>query len=197
MLKRFRSWHSGLSTIGKVILWSLTAVLTGSVIASASSKPPEATPPNTSITQQAKTESVITNKTVEETEVIAFSKTNINDSSLIAGTTKVQTQGVNGVKTLTYKVTYENNKQANKELIKEVVSIPPVDEVTVIGTKAATVATAPASTSSCDPNYTPCIPYVSGNGLNCGDIKVMVRVIGTDHNKFDADNDGYGCETYR
>jgi micrococcal nuclease len=55
----------------------------------------------------------------------------------------------------------------------------------------------PAPTSNCDPNYTPCIPYIAGNTLNCPDIQVMVRVIGVDHNKFDANGDGYGCESYQ
>jgi micrococcal nuclease len=50
--------------------------------------------------------------------------------------------------------------------------------------------------STCDPNYNPCIPYVEGDGLNCADIKKKVQVIGVDHNKFDRNNDGYGCESY-
>jgi hypothetical protein len=59
---------------------------------------------------------------------------------------------------------------------------------------AANVA---AQQSNCDPNYSPCIKYVSGNGLNCPDIGVRVQVIGVDHNRFDGDGDGWGCEKYR
>lgn len=62
---------------------------------------------------------------------------------------------------------------------------------------APTPAPSTSTNSNCDPNYTPCIKYVPGNTLNCDDIGIMVRVIGDDHNKFDANHDGYGCESYR
>jgi hypothetical protein len=51
-----------------------------------------------------------------------------------------------------------------------------------------------AEAQNCDPNYLPCIPNTTGNALNCSDIDVTVRVIGIDHNKFDQDGDGIGCE---
>ena len=56
-------------------------------------------------------------------------------------------------------------------------------------------ATAAPSASSCDPNYTPCVPKVSYD-LDCGDIGFSVRVIGTDTHRFDRDGNGYGCESY-
>lgn len=43
-------------------------------------------------------------------------------------------------------------------------------------------------------NYSPCVPDRGNNGLNCDDISFSVRVIGRDHNRFDDDNDGIGCE---
>jgi hypothetical protein len=55
--------------------------------------------------------------------------------------------------------------------------------------------TTPSTTNSnCDPNYTPCVPNVSGD-LDCGDISFSVQVIGTDRHRFDRDGDGYGCES--
>ena len=56
-------------------------------------------------------------------------------------------------------------------------------------------ATAAPSASSCDPNYTPCVPKASYD-LDCGDIGFSVRVIGTDTHRFDRDGNGYGCESY-
>jgi micrococcal nuclease len=50
------------------------------------------------------------------------------------------------------------------------------------------------SGSNCNPNYTPCIPNVSYD-LDCGDLSVSVRVIGTDVYRLDRDGDGYGCES--
>jgi len=47
----------------------------------------------------------------------------------------------------------------------------------------------------CDPNYLPCIPIAEK--LNCGDIKVAVRVIGTDIHSLDRDKNGIGCESYQ
>jgi hypothetical protein len=47
----------------------------------------------------------------------------------------------------------------------------------------------------CDPNYLPCIPIAEK--LNCGDIKIAVRVVGTDIHSLDRDKNGTGCETYR
>jgi hypothetical protein len=50
--------------------------------------------------------------------------------------------------------------------------------------------------SGCDPNYEgACVPIVPYD-LNCADIGAMVTVVGDDPNRFDADGDGYGCESY-
>ncbi len=54
-------------------------------------------------------------------------------------------------------------------------------------------STAPTN-GNCDPNYSPCVPSVSYD-LDCGDISFSVKVIGTDHHRFDRDGDGYGCES--
>lgn len=51
------------------------------------------------------------------------------------------------------------------------------------------------ATSSCDPNYDPCVPDVPYD-LDCGDIGHRVRVIGGDPHGFDREGDGIGCESY-
>lgn len=48
--------------------------------------------------------------------------------------------------------------------------------------------------SGCDPNYTPCVPNVTYD-LDCGDISFSVRVVGSDHHRFDREGDGHGCES--
>jgi hypothetical protein len=54
----------------------------------------------------------------------------------------------------------------------------------------------PPANGGCDPNYKgACVPIV-GYDLNCADIGAMVQVVGSDPNRFDADGDGYGCESY-
>ena len=48
---------------------------------------------------------VVEQRTVTETVEIPFAEQTMQDSTLAKGTTKVRTQGVAGVKTLTYQVT--------------------------------------------------------------------------------------------
>ncbi|QHN42656.1 hypothetical protein GII36_02180 [Candidatus Mycosynbacter amalyticus] len=52
-----------------------------------------------------------------------------------------------------------------------------------------------SDTPECDPDYSPCVPVVSGD-LNCADIGQTVRIVGTDHYHLDNDSDGYGCDSY-
>ena len=51
-----------------------------------------------------------------------------------------------------------------------------------------------STNTNCDPNYSPCVPYLGENALNCPDINFSVTVTGRDHNRFDGDGDGTGCE---
>lgn len=47
----------------------------------------------------------------------------------------------------------------------------------------------------CDPNYKgTCVPIVDYD-LDCGDISGSVEVVGEDKHGFDADGDGFGCES--
>ncbi len=48
-------------------------------------------------------------------------------------------------------------------------------------------------TPRCDPNYSGCVPD-RGYDVNCPQVGHPVRVIGTDVDGLDADNDGIGCE---
>ncbi len=66
-------------------------------------------------------------------------------------------------------------------------------------TAAPTTTEAPPTTArDCHPNYTPCIPFFPGDALNCGDIRIQVRIVGgADPYRLDGnDNDGWGCESY-
>ena len=55
-----------------------------------------------------------------------------------------------------------------------------------------------AGSSDCHPAYSPCLPNLPGDALNCGDLTaaqkpVRVLVIGTDPYRLDRDGDGRGC----
>ncbi len=54
-------------------------------------------------------------------------------------------------------------------------------------------------TGGCHPAYRPCIPYHSGDALNCGDLSrdqrpVHVLDVGNDPYRLDRDGDGIGCQ---
>lgn len=62
------------------------------------------------------------------------------------------------------------------------------------GTPTTTVATP----TGCHPAYSPCLPNLPGNALNCGDLSrdqkpVTVLVPGEDPYRLDGDGDGRGC----
>jgi endonuclease YncB( thermonuclease family) len=63
------------------------------------------------------------------------------------------------------------------------------------GTVNATRTTPTKSSSSCNPNYTPCVPN-SPTDLNCADVGHAVQVVGSDPYNLDGDGDGSGCESY-
>jgi resuscitation-promoting factor RpfB len=69
------------------------------------------------------------------TTSIPFTATTRNDSSILVGTKVVTQQGKNGTLESTYQLTYTDGVQTAKALIDERVSVPPVSQVTSIGTK--------------------------------------------------------------
>jgi hypothetical protein len=98
-------------------------------------------------------------RTQTETKSIPFQSTTQNDSSLASGTTKVTTAGVNGVETITYKVTYTNGVQTSKVQSSDVVTTPPVTKITSIGTYVAPVLNCPNGTYVNSAGNTVCSPY--------------------------------------
>lgn len=195
MIKRTKTWYSGLSKIGKITVWAITAVIFGSMAAGAS--PAQN---NASTITQPKPQVVTAKeekKVIKEEFDVPFEKVITEDSSMSEGTTKVTIKGVNGVKTLTYEVTIIDGKEVSKRQISEEITKEPINEITVKGTKVAQVnqSKPQRNSSNCDPNYTPCVPNVSYD-LDCPDIGFGVQVIGSDPHRFDRDGDGYGCEAY-
>ena len=135
------------------------------------------TTPKTTTLQTANTNAVIapavsqtntptvTTKTVTTTQPVAFTTTTEQDSSLAKGTNQIKVQGVNGVETQVYKVTYENGQETDRTLVSTTVTTPPVNEVIEDGTYVAPAPkpAAPAPT----PSPTPASCYPLTNGGNC------------------------------
>jgi len=107
---------------------------------------------------------VVTTKTTTETQIIPFDSTTVTDSSLPKGQTKITTTGVNGVLTLTYKLTYTDDKQTDKELIGQVTTTQPVTQVTTVGAYVAPAQpVCPNGTYVNSYGNTVCSPYASSS----------------------------------
>lgn len=140
---------------------------------------------SSSQTTQTKNPSVTT-KQETQTQPVAFTTTNENDSSLAEGQTKVTQTGVNGTETLTYSVTYTNGKQTNKTLVSTKITTQPVNQVIEVGTYVApTPQPAPAPSPSPSPS-TSCYPLT--NGGNCYEPGEYCR--STDHGATGVAGDG-------
>jgi hypothetical protein len=94
--------------------------------------------------------------------------------------------------------------KTGKRLLHEVISTPPIDQVTAIGTAAEPKSESepePEPEPKCDPNYSgACVPIASdvdcagGSGNGPAYVRGPVRVVGTDIYDLDRDSDGIGCE---
>lgn len=68
---------------------------------------------------------------------VPFETTTIEDSTLPKGETKITREGVNGKRTITYRVTYVDEKETGRTIISDVVTQEPVSKIVVVGTKEA------------------------------------------------------------
>lgn len=181
-----KAWLLGLS-VGKKIALAVGSFLAVSTIAGAIAATP--TPPIANVESK---KPVVVIKDEKKTEPVKFKTESKEDPSLNKGETTVTREGVNGERTLNYKVTYTDGVETDRELISETLTKEPINKVVFKGTYVAPKP-APAPPSNCDPNYTPCVPKVSYD-LDCPDVGFTVSVIGSDVHRFDRDGDGYGCE---
>jgi hypothetical protein len=180
-------WFAGLSLLARAGIVS-GALLTGGAVASQVTKSDLPSPPCTPATSYS-TEQV----PVPRNEIT------MNSSKIEKGKKVIQAKGADGIKTITWKNTYYSPSGCHdNERTKSKVEITkkPIDKIIILGTKASTPPPAPPPpTPNCDPNYSPCVPNVSYD-LDCADIGFSVIVKGYDKHGFDADGDGYGCESY-
>lgn len=180
------TWFKDLSKVGKTAV-----IIVGLTAAGAAASPNTPTPSSTADHPKVEAaQSVVTTENVTATEEIPYQNVNQDDSSLPKGTTKVTTLGVNGTKTLIYRVTKQDGVETKRELVSSLVTAEPVNQISSVGTYEAPK---PETRSDCNPNYSPCIPN-SPYDLDCADIGFTVRVIGYDVYRLDRDKDGYGCE---
>ena len=68
---------------------------------------------------------------------VPYERTRQDSGSLAAGTTKIQTAGVNGFGTQTWHIVFVDGVEESRTLVEEVVTTAPVNEVVLVGTKQA------------------------------------------------------------
>ena len=68
-------------------------------------------------------------------EKIPFEIKKVKDSNLPLGEEKIKQEGKEGIKEITYKVTYVDGKETTREKIKEEVTKEPIDKIILVGTK--------------------------------------------------------------
>ena len=73
-------------------------------------------------------------KTIEESENIPFSTSTQNEVNMLRGVSEIIQNGENGVKTITYKVTYDaKGKEISREKISEKIIKQPTNQITKVG----------------------------------------------------------------
>jgi len=153
-------WFKALSLARKVVYGVLALGTLG--VVSAAGTPVQPTPiapakPSSSNTAVKSDEVEV--KTETTTQAVPFQSTTQNDSSLASGTSVVATPGVNGVETITYKVTYTNGAETAREKSSDVITTQPVAQVTKIGTYVAPAQNCPNGTYVNTAGNTVCSPY--------------------------------------
>jgi len=191
MSSKIDTWFKNLSNVGRIATVSaVSAFALGGIVAVSAMT----TPPSSNESSQAETKKetsapapVVTTATETETQPILFEKQSIESNSLAKGVSRVQTAGVDGVKTITHNITFTDGVETGR-VSSEANTSNPITEVTLVGIYVEPVA-------SCDSNYSGCVP-ISSYDLDCSDIGTSVTVLGYDSHGFDRDGDGYGCESY-
>jgi len=78
-------------------------------------------------------------KEEQKTEEIPYEIKEIEDPTIDKGEKVIGQAGVAGEKTITYEVTYVNGEEVDREVVSEVVTVEPVDEIIRVGTKVTEV----------------------------------------------------------
>jgi hypothetical protein len=198
MAKKWNDYTKREKAIG--IIGAFCGVFVISSMANSASNPSSNSTTGTTPTTQQSQVQPTTTKEISENIVIPFEKTRTESSQYEKGSTQITTAGVNGEKTVTYRVSLTNGTESSREIINEIIIKEPVTEVTSIGTYVKPAA-AQKQASTCDPNYSgACVPIASdvdcagGSGNGPAYVRGPVYVIGSDIYHLDRNHDGVGCE---
>jgi len=102
-------------------------------------------------------------RTVVKTVAVPYTTTTQNDATLASGTKKVQAPGVNGQAAETWEQTVRDGTIVGEVRVSSAVTAAAQAQVTLVGTKTATSATAPTSTTPATGNSCGVSWYASGS----------------------------------
>ncbi|WP_350348913.1 G5 domain-containing protein [Agromyces sp. G08B096] len=138
---------------------------------------------------------------IEELVALPFSTSNVDDPNLDAGVTAVATTGVNGQKLTRIRVVTLDGSEISREVIEEVITVEPVNEVIAVGSRLPPPPPPPPAAGGCDPNYEgACVPVASdvdcagGSGNGPAYVDGPVSIVGYDVYDLDRDGDGVACD---
>lgn len=142
---------------------------------------------------------------VEVSAVVPFERATVDDPNIDAGQVVITTAGIAGTKVSTYRVKYVDGKEVSREIVSEVITVPPVDEITSTGTRQPAPPPAPVplvqSGGECHSSYAGvCVPFDSdvdcagGSGNGPSYVSGPLRVVGWDEYDLDRDGDGIACD---
>lgn len=110
----------------------------------------------------------------QTTEAIPFTSSTVKNTAVAKGTTKVTTQGVDGVKTSTFQVVTVDGVEESRTLLSQT-ETPATNQVTTVGTKVIATVSAPTTVSA---TVTTPAPVASGStaGLNLANAAMWDKV---------------------
>lgn len=133
-MNKLKTWFRSLSLIGRVATVATAVILSFGVIGAAAQSGNNAnTPlPEAKTIQRTPTVEV---KSVSTTDEIPFTSSTVDDSSIAQGTRLTRTQGINGLLTHTYKVTYTDGVETSRSASVDTITTPATNEIIANGTK--------------------------------------------------------------
>lgn len=84
---------------------------------------------------------VVTTETVTETKDVPYDKITIEDTTKDTSYSEITQEGVPGVETITYTVTKTDGVETKREVVSDIVTTQPINQVTTIGTLAPVTPT--------------------------------------------------------
>ena len=120
----------------------------------------------------------VVKKSATETQAIGFTTVRTDDPTLTVGTTRTRTEGVAGVRALTWAETWIDGQLAGRVQASSTVTTPPVNRVVAVGTKPVPVVVVPPPAPAPAPPPPPPPPSgpTSGGGINLANAAMWDRI---------------------